>query len=193
MARRRSFSRGISDSQRRKKTWVAMKESKSSNNSPGFVTSLPIEVTTPALTGAGSRTVLAAQTGDGTGGDPFHSTLPEESTILRIRGSMLFPKTEFSTIVTTQFNIGFGVKPITGNLSSHFPGPITDSDWDGWMFMRQSGLPPLEAASTIIDIKSMRKLQTGDVFFISAEGVAGAAATATGLWILDLRLLLLLP
>jgi len=199
MPHRRSLGRGrgISQSQRRKKTWIAVKNVVDVSRTPGFLTSFAIEVVTPVgLTGSSTVEVLAAMTGDGTAGSPFISTLPEESTILRIRGSVLFPKNVIDasgTLIEAEFAIGFGVKAISDNLIPSFPAPVTDVDWDGWMFRRESAVSPVDSEGTVIDVKSMRKIKSGDAFFVAVEGVSGTAASTTGVFVMDLRLLLLLP
>jgi len=163
--------------------------------SPGLQGSLLLNVSTSATQGVGVRDTFLGISGDGTGAAPFTGSLPSESTILRVRGSLVFPKTNAGTAnVLEQFSFGFGVSAISDNLSSSYPAPITDMDWDGWMFLRQSGASVQSAFGSVIDVKAMRKIQDGELFFIAAEGVTvGGTGTADNLWIFDLRLLLLLP
>jgi len=198
MAHRRSFrGRGISESQRRKKSWVqTAKLVGSGSGAPGFSTSLSVALTTPATIGDSTLVVDALLAGDGTGTNPLFSVLPEEATILRIRGSLLFPKNQTDGLgtVSQQFVFGLGVKSIVGTTSDSYPGPISDASWDGWMYLRQSALPPVDANATIIDVKSMRKLKSGDHFFVAVEGLTGTGGTGVTVeWVYDLRLLLLLP
>ncbi len=199
MAHRRTRSRGISQTQRRKKTWLQLRTVIGvGDQTPGFQTSFGLGVDTPGSFGSSDRDGFFAATGDGTGAAPFQSSLPEESTILRVRGSLQFPKTEVTggggTFgIANQAAFGFGVAPLTDNFNSSYPGPITDADWDGWMFLRQSTLPPVEANSGIVDVKAMRKLRSGDTFFVMAEGLQIAATTVPFEWAFDLRLLILLP
>jgi len=197
MAHRRSFrGRGISQTQRRKKTWFQLKEFVDASAIPGFVTNFDLSVAASGQPGVGTRTGVVFVSGDGTAGAPLKSTLPEESTILRIRGSLLFPKNVAGATATSIDNsIGFGVIAISDLLTSSFPGPISDADWDGWMFKRGSAVTPVDSAGTILDVKSMRKLESGNAFFIMGETVPGNGSTVTGqfTWQFDVRLLMLLP
>jgi len=200
MAHRRGFrGRGISDSQRRKKTWVSVKLLIGGGEArvPGFSTGINLSVTPGTLSGEASRDGFILSSGDGTGNDPLVSTLPEESTILRIRGSLDFPTSDGApAILATDINtsFGFGVTGLTDNNATSYPGPISDADWDGWMFLRQSHLKPVSSDGTVVDVKSMRKLKSGDAFFIMAEGVPlSNMGNVLQEWHFDLRLLLLLP
>ncbi len=202
MAHRRSFGRGrgISETQRRKKAWFSVKFPIAAQVLDSlFQTS--IRMVTPATTASAGSTTLdvlgAVDAGSGTDeGDEF-STLPEECTILRARGSLLFPKNTAgagATDVADQYAFGFGVTDIRTIVNATVPGPIVDTDWDGWMFLRQSALPPVEANSGIVDVKAMRKIKTGDAFFLAAQAVNGnASVTPLGQFQFDLRLLILLP
>jgi len=198
---RRGFrGRGISDSQRRKKTWISVKQD-SAVRIPGdaqFLTA--ITITTPlsaaaggAISDAGFILVSDPEAGEG---DEV-STLPEECTILRARGSLLFPANGIPSTggrISEQFVFGFGVTDIRSLVLGVTPGPIIDSDWDGWMFLRQSGSKPVDSQGTLVDVKAMRKIKTGDAFFFAAQSVSGDGnATPAGDFIFDLRLLILLP
>jgi len=193
----RSFRRGISQSQRRKKSWVQMKLTISTGaQNPGFATSIALETAAPPSAGTAERDGLVAVSGDGSGTDPFVSTLPEECTILRIRGSLLFPENTIQRVPAAgdaSHNFGFGVTAITDLDPSSYPGPCSKPDWDGWMFLRQSALKPIDAAATVLDVKAMRKIKTGDAFFVMAESVLQVGPGVVQSWIFDLRLLLLLP
>jgi len=200
MAHRRSFGRGrgISQAQRRKKTWIQVKQLVLAGGNPGFVTGVAIELSSAGVAGAGSRAGFFGLSGDGTAGNPFESTIPAESTILRIRGSLLFPKyfnAGNSDAGNIDVAIGYGVTSISDLNSSSYPAPITDAEWDGWMFRRQGPVGPVDSAGTIVDVKAMRKVESGDVFFVMAETVNGLGnvTPASFLWQLDLRLLVLLP
>jgi len=63
------------------------------------------------------------------------------------------------------------------------------------MFRRQSSVSPLDSEGTNVDVKSMRKIQDGEAFFVSTEVVRGQAVVSEVFhtWIYDLRLLVLLP
>ncbi len=196
--RRGSFrSRGISDSQRRKKTWGQVKILVDGAETPGFVTSIGLQVGTGSVAGRGFRDGFFLLSGDGTGASPFSSTIPEESTILRIRGSVSFPK--YTALATGTSNvdtaIGFGVAGISDNISTSYPAPITDADWDGWMFRRASSVSPVDSEGTVVDVKAMRKVKSGDMFFVMVEAVQGLnnVTPATFDWQVDLRILILLP
>jgi len=196
MAHRASFRRsGVSQTQKRKKTWIAIKQLIAAGVNPGILTSIELSTTSPGILGQATREVFLVAGGDQTGGNPLTSTLPEESTILRMRGSLLFPKTTITGgLIDTQFAFGIGVTGLSSATSAgSYPGPITDSDWDGWMFLRQSTLPPVEANSGIVDVKAMRKINSGEALFMSVEAVDGGATQDTGNWVFDLRVLLLLP
>jgi len=198
MAHRAFRGRGISQSQRRKKTWVQLTNLVSAGVTPGFVTSFGLGVTPSATFGVGVRDGFIGITGDGTGDNPFLSSLPAESTILRVRGSMSFPKyfqSDVSSSLNNDTGFGFGVTGITNLLSSSYPSPISDASWDGWMFKRTSSVGPVDSIGTVIDVKAMRKIQTGDAFFVMAEHVQGQGGTnVVGVnWQFDLRLLILLP
>lgn len=144
MARKR-FRGGMSESQRRKKTWVSVKSALAGTvvaGDLGFLTALAITVpATAARFGAFSSVAFGlVDTGEDQLGDEV-STLPEESTILRIRGSLDFPASPpiESTIdgtVAHQHAFGIGVTDVRSLVNGAFPGPISDPDWDGWMFMR---------------------------------------------------------
>ncbi len=201
MAHRRTFrGRGISDSQRRKKTWIAVKEQTGATGAlqSFFRTSISMNVAaTGSVNGdSQSATFGLIDVGSAPGGDEF-SMLPEESTILRIRGTLDFPKNvkgSIAQVVNAQYLWGIGVTDIRGIVNGANPLPITDSDWDGWMLLRGGTLPPLDATGTILDIKSMRKLKTGDALFIAVQSVNGASVIAPAAeWFFDLRLLILLP
>ncbi len=197
--RRTPRGRGISQSQRRKKAWIAVKSViGGAGGNALFMTSnqLPLPASAAGV-GATSTLLLGLVTDPSTTVGDETSTLPEESTILRARGSLLFPKTEFTpgnNFPIAQFAFGFGVTDIRSIVNGVAPGPILDADWDGWMFLRQSAVAPVDSEGTVIDVKAMRKLKTGDALFFSAQGIAGtAAATSAVDFIFDLRLLMLLP
>jgi len=202
MAHRRGAfrGRGISDSQRRKKGWFQLRSPIAgvAGANALFTTSIVFEGVDTAATPGDFDTVLFASVSDPSValGDE-QSTLPEESTILRARGSLLFPKNEVSGTpleVASNYAFGFGVTDIRSIVSGVAPGPIIDADWDGWMFLRQSGVSPVDSEGTMVDVKAMRKIKSGDAFFMSAQAVSGnAAVTPGGVWLFDLRLLILLP
>jgi len=196
---RRGFrGRGISDSQRRKKSWVQLVELVDLAEVPGFVTSIGLFLTDSGVPGRGVQSGVIGISGDGTAGAPFRSVLPPESTILRIRGSILFPKylaAGGAAAANVDVAVGFGVTGISDLTSESYPGPISEADWDGWMFRRQSAVSPVDSEGTTVDVKAMRKIKSGDAFFVMMESVVGEGGTSTAVqtWAFDLRLLLLLP
>ncbi len=202
MAHKRFRSRGISDSQRRKKTWVSLKNDTTVSTAgvASFQTAFVMGTLPQVATGGIGNDFLASVLDPSTTIGDAQSTLPSEFTILRICGSLLFPKSTAAasagvpTLIGQQNAIGFGVTDIRSIINGSVPGPIVDADWDGWMFMRQSNVSPVDSIGSVVDVKSMRKLRDGDAFFISAQSVVGDTAQATDVeWFLDLRLLLLLP
>jgi len=198
MAHRRGSFRGVSPSQKRKKTWLAAKTATDLGQSPGFSTSLGFQTDVSGLlAGQSSKVAFVGTGGTGVGGDPFTSVLGDEVTILRTRGSLVFPKNEVdgsTGVVTLNNSFGIGVTAIGDGTLSSFPSPITDVDWDGWMFLRQSGVGPVDSTGTVIDIKAMRKIQDGECVFFAAESaisIAGQVVVST--WTFDLRFLIMLP
>jgi len=200
MAHRRSFKGGggISDSQRRKKTWITLKVANGATGSSTlFNTVLALNVgATPTNAGGRAQTTFGVIDDQVSGLGDEVSSLPDECTILRARGSLLFPKNVPGALVgmLDQHVFGFGVTDIRSIVNASVPGPITDGDWDGWMFLRQSSVSPLDSMGTIVDVKAMRKIKTGDAFFLTAETVAATSAGSPAAdYIFDLRLLILLP
>jgi len=202
MAHRRGSFRKISDSQRRKKSWISVKTAVGGGGAgdSSFVTSIQMFTPMTLTTGGSTEDDLFALVSSGqvTEGDEV-STLPEECTILRSRGSLLFPKNVPSSDPTTggaadNYAWGFGISDIRSLVNGFSPGPIVDSDWDGWMFLRQSGVSPLDSEGTMVDVKAMRKIKTGDALFFAAQAVNGdGVETPAATWLFDMRLLILLP
>jgi len=201
--RRGSFRRGgsgISESQRRKKAWIGIKDATGAAGATNvtFTTSLPFEtVATGPNPGENDFSARAAIDFGGSAAGDEASSLPEESTILRMRGSLLFPKNVpilGQVTISDNYVFGMGVTDIRSLVNGQPPLPVTDVDWDGWMFLRQAPVAPVDSVGTIVDVKSMRKIKTGDAFFMVGQAVSGdSTITPAGLWVLDLRLLLLLP
>jgi len=80
------------------------------------------------------------------------------------------------------------------------PNPATPDGgaWDGWMFYRSQQTAALDANASIIDVKSMRKVQSGMSIIVvvgcfEAGSVPGAAQCAAFQVQLNLRALILLP
>ncbi len=195
----RGRGRGISETQRRKKTWVSMKGLTTAGGASEFFTSIVITTPAPAATFDHTEVGIALINDPDATTEGFESSsLGEEVTILRARGSLDFAATNglpagTAPLVTQQFAFGMGVTDVRSLIAGVFPGPIIDSDWDGWMFLRQSTLKPLDTNATIVDVKSMRKIESGDALFFAAQSVSGAGAGVTGDFIFDMRFLILLP
>jgi len=115
--------RGISDSQRRKKTWITTKiASEGVGNAAVFQTAIKMETAdTASAIGSFTNVLFAAVTDPDVEVGEERSTLPEECTILRVRGSLLFPKTNggIATLgrVSDQYAFGFGVTDIRSIVS----------------------------------------------------------------------------
>jgi len=159
MAHRRGAfrgSRGISDAQRRKKTWGPF----TANLSPLGVPSTTIVLGTASTPGVSSPEEAVSFL-------PFTEGIFPESTILRIRGSLNMDKNSVASprIVTNAF--GIGVMETGALLLGSAPNPASPqgSNWDGWMFHRSINNAVVDAASTWVDVKSMRKIQSGYSLF----------------------------
>ncbi len=197
---RGSFRRpGISQSQRRKKTWGQVKFATVGPGGTGslFVTSIHMHTNaTSNVAGAIQNDLIAAIDSGISGLGDEISTFPEECTLLRARGSLLFPKNLQSGTVLTADNYawGFGITDIRSLSEGFSPKPIVDSDWDGWMFLRQSAVGPVDSDGTVVDVKAMRKIETGDALFFAAQAVNGdSVITPAADWMFDMRFLILLP
>jgi len=179
--------RGVSDSQRRKKVWIDMNVA----GGLGFDAS-----------GGGLFLPTTASPGEDLAALVFpSSTNPSfaESTILRIRGVVNVPKSSYSSSQSGIECFAFGIGIISdqaAEVQTAIPNPATATgyDWDGWLTVRQSDVPPLDSNATVIDVKAMRKWRSGDsiVFvFGSASGIpAGYSGVTCGF---SLRGLFLLP
>jgi len=170
MAHRASFRRGISQSQRRKKSWIQVTGPAASSD--GFVN---IDTQTPNMnlfvpaTGAGAFSVVQASAG--LISDPVLDKIPAESTLLRLRGSMNLPKNEVASgaaALITTFAIAIGVMEAGAAALGAFPNPATPDGgaWDGWMFYRSQQAGSLDANASVFDVKSMRKIQSGSAFIV---------------------------
>jgi len=199
MAHRRTFrGRGISQSQRRKKTWIPITAPSTIDGLQFGDQSLFVNFQAAAL---GNSISPAGQTVG------FLSTVgefPEESTILRIRGSLVLPKNDVEGTTPGSLNVhalGIGVMERTAAEQGAVPNPASPEGaaWDGWMFYRSTMLPPVEAESSIFDVKSMRKVEGGYAVIIvagtfMAEDVAAALGTVPAVNVfLNARALVLLP
>jgi len=201
MARRGSFrgSRGISDAQRRKKTWIAAKEATNSlSQDASFTTSIALNTADTGPTpGSFSSAAFILVNDRVVGVGDEVSSLGEEVTILRSRGSLLFPKNTIDvgqSKMSDIYGFGFGITDVRSLVNGAFPGPLTDVDWDGWMFLRTSAVPPVDSVGSVVDVKSMRKIESGDALFFSVQSMSGdSVITPKGNWAFDMRFLILLP
>ena len=165
MAHRRSFRGRVSESQRRKKLWgpfVAFP--RASNGSGTQQTFMSPSIQLSYAGGTGSKIFSDSS------GSVFQagvSGIDPESTLLRIRGSLQLPKNEFEAEAvdagTTTIAFGIGVLESGAALLGAFPNPATTegSDWDGWMFYRSQNSGTVDSAGSIVDVKAMRKIQSG--------------------------------
>jgi len=102
-----------------------------------------------------------------------------EGTLIRMRGSILVPKSVILSgagSIVTAFGIGFVTDEAA--LAGAVPNPAsaTGADWDGWMFYRSTVLDTVESNAGILDVKSMRKWNSG----MSLVMVAGMETDAVG-------------
>jgi len=166
--RSRNFrGRGISDSQRRKKSWIQI--TGPTVSSDGTIASPDVQTPNmnfviPSATG----TSLPSSASVGLISDPVLDKVPAESTILRLRGSVNLPKNIIDLTDVNTFAIGIGVMEATAAALGAFPNPATPAGgaWDGWMFYRSSQQGALDSNAGIIDVKSMRKVQSGSAIII---------------------------
>ena len=201
MAHRKSSfrGRGISDSQRRKKSWIQV-TGPAVNTGGGFTG----QNQTPNINLFIAANSGGAQTeGNSIGlfSDPILDRVPAESTILRLRGSVNVPKNEVGAIEVDNFAVGIGVMEAGAAALGAFPNPATPEGgaWDGWMFYRSAQAGSLDANATIFDVKAMRKVQSGSAIIIvvgrfsaTADGSLLSAGTSDAVQI-NLRGLILLP
>ncbi len=201
MAHSRSFrGRGISDSQRRKKKWIQV-TGPSGTFIPGGVQTpnMALDLSTVPTSDAFGQSV-------GLVSDPTLDKVPAESTILRIRGSVNIPKNSQETAGSPQdninFAIGIGVMEATAANLGAFPNPATPDGaaWDGWMFFRSVQQTALDSNAGIVDVKSMRKVQSGQAIIIvfgsfvtTDDGSTPAAVAGQGTATINIRALILLP
>jgi len=163
MAHRRGSSRfrGISDSQRRKKVWgpltaFAVDEDASVSGEQSNTLNFQLSVGA-TLPGTQSRSIGYVF---GVGGA---DAIQPESTLLRLRGSLQMDKNSIAGDGIETFAFGIGVMEVGAALLASYPNPATPegSNWDGWMFYRSLNSGVIDAASTFVDVKSMRKIQSG--------------------------------
>jgi len=163
----RNFRGRVSQSQRRKKLWADL------NVDRVLGEDLSITLLQPGAASIGISPVAVA--GFTSSGAPALL----ESTLLRLRGWVDVPKSVIGTIGgSDQVSYAFGIGFVSEEAfqAGAVPNPATGSglDWDGWMFVRQSDQAALDAVGTRMDVKSMRKWQSGDALIF----VFGAASNS---------------
>jgi len=182
---RSTFRRGISDTQRRKKAWIDMNVQSALGNDISSGTLVPPDLVAPG----DSLTLLQFPSQSGF----------IESTILRIRGALTVPKSDYGlglALNNETFAFGIGIVSDAAAEALAVPNPATATgyDWDGWLFLRQSNQSTVEAQATIVDVKAMRKWQSGDSIVFVAGMATDQLAGITGLdFGFSLRGLFLLP
>jgi len=174
MAHRRGGSsrgRGISQSQRRKTKWVSFGTDSNIPISIGIINEVGNQVTGTEVT----ATAFIA--------DPMSEGL-QESTILRIRGSLFLRENKKAALLSNRFSeafaYGIGVVTQEAAEAGAVPNPasVDGASWDGWMFYRSQMEPNIDAQSTVIDVKAMRKLESGYTLVFVLGAVFNDAYTA---------------
>jgi len=183
---RGSFRRGISESQRRKKLWVA-------------INTLPIQGEDLAGSSLNPPTIVAAGSSVdilefGTDLNPTFA----ESTILRIRGYISIPKSSVTQTAAFSdvFAFGIGIVSTTAALQGAVPNPAENSgaSWDGWMFLRSSTELAVDVTGTMLDVKAQRKWKSGDsLVFVAGAATSNTSGLAQGFFFGGFRGLFLLP
>jgi len=174
---------GISDSQRRKKSWRSLPQGLGSEPNGFFLQ------TASAALPDNHTTVL------------FFSTTnnPDiaESTILRIRGFLEVQKT--SSLVGGTDAYAFGICVASEHSAAvvdGVPNPASaeGADWDGWMFLRSSTEVAVDIQGTIVDVKAMRKIKSGDALcLVAGFSTNNSSGGPVGTFVGSLRGLFLLP
>jgi len=159
--RRGSFRPRISDTQRRKKLWVGFNALASDGQNQGTDTTLLLSFQTPS-------SVIVGNVAESSAGFFFPTGktagfIDSESTLLRIRGSLELPKITQVANEYTVVAFGIGVLETGAATKGAAPNPAspTGAGWDGWMFYRSQYQGALDANAGIVDVKAMRKIQSG--------------------------------
>jgi len=181
---RSNFRRGISETQRRKKAWIDMNLGAFFGNDVAGGGMTP-----PDIVGVGESVALLqfpSQPGFA------------ESTLLRIRGSLTVPKSDFNNNpgLVNVFTFGIGVVSDQSAEALAVPNPATATgyDWDGWMFLRTSDQSTVEAQATQVDVKAMRKWKSGDsIVFVAGMATSNSTGLVGQSFGFSLRGLFLLP
>jgi len=171
----RGRSVGISQTQRRKKSWEGFADVGSET--------LGNRLVPPAIVGAGSSLQVSGIT----------SASAEliglvEGTVMRIRGSLDVPKSSIAAAANSLV-VAFGIGFVTDEAFavSAVPNPATPggADWDGWLFFRSNLQGSLDANAGVMDSKAMRKWNSGQTLALIAgqatNDVAGVPSTVVQL------------
>jgi len=156
------------------------------------------------ISGGGLSTALEPALGQNVVALSFPSSTNQsfaESTLLRIRGSVVVPKSESDGLTvpgfTTVYSFGIGIiSEKASEVLTAIPNPATAAgyDWDGWLFLRTNWSQPVDPAGEIVDVKAMRKWRSGDsIVFVCGVSTDKAAGALIGVFTWSLRGLFLLP
>ena len=160
----RNFRGRASQTNRRKRLWADLNV-QSAGGDLAVMTLTP-----PDLVAAGSSLAVSGFPSSG-------APALLEATVMRIRGYIDVPKTAVGTSGLNDDVFAFGIGLVSEEAFevAAVPNPATGSglDWDGWMFLRSSSQAALDPASTIMDVKAMRKWESGQALVF----VAGMATT----------------
>ncbi len=179
MARSRGSFRGRAPS-RRKKSWGA---------GPGQL------APQTAITASGAILASAAL-----------QALSDGLTVIRTRGMLeLYVQTNVADAgYTGAFGIGIATLSAVVAGAASVPTPITEQDWDGWMFWQSFSLKTIDQTAgdlglnavadmlrIPIDSKAMRKVSADESMYAAIE--VEEVGTSTLRWHLDSRILIALP
>jgi len=167
MAHRRSFRQSAQRAPRRKRLWADL-------NVQTLGEDMSItRLVPPTLVAAGASLQISAFAS---------SSAPAllESTLVRLRGFVDIPKilTSATGLTDTVFAFGIGFVSEEAAAQVAVPNPATGSglDWDGWMFLRSSTQVPLDITGTQMDVKAMRKWESGtSLIFVAGMSTSNAA------------------
>jgi len=176
---------GISESQRRKKSWRSMPGSGTAGEEGNS-----FFLQTASIGGPGGHTTTLFF------GTTFNPEIAE-ATILRIRGTIDVQKSSILAAGADIYALGICVaSEHSAGVIDGVPNPASaeGADWDGWMFLRSAAQIALDITGTVVDVKAMRKIKSGDALcivagFATSQPTGGPIGTFTG----SLRGLFLLP
>jgi len=131
------------------------------------------------------------------------NTQIEGTTLARLRGRLKATLTTSSAAgdgLIGAFGIGIALQPATAAGIASVPTPITEPEWDGWLFWTPIQLVQGDAdfaagsafADYEVDTKSMRKLTDQSSIYSCVE-IETEEGTATSEFWFDSRVLVMLP